>query len=362
MENINAHIEQIASWPFWQTSLWGNTMGDYAVALGAVAVFMIAFKIIQVVVLAQLRRLANTTETDIDDMLVKIVGSLKPPFYSFLAFYFALFFLNVNGVVQTVANAVLVIWIVYQAMAALQILIDYVIDKRFSDTEDAVDNTRASAMRLVGNLVKGALWAVAILLILSNLGVNITSLVAGLGIGGLAIAFALQQILGDLFSSFVIYFDKPFRVGDFIAVGDDYGTVQKVGIKTTRLRALEGEELVISNQELTSSRIQNYGKMAERRGAMTLGVTYETPTEKLRKIPEIIAGIFEKQNDARLEWVRFKNFGDSALQHEVVYYALTSDYYQYMSIREQVNIAIVEAFEKEGIAFAYPTQTVYVEK
>jgi len=362
MNSFNTYIEQIASWPFLQIQLWGNTMGDYAVALGALVVFLIAFKIVQVIVLAQLRRLAEKTATDIDDTLIKIVESLRPPFYSFLAFYLALFFVAVSGGVQAVINGVLIVFVVYQIMIAAQILIDFVIEKKFSDEDDADDETRASAMRLVGNIVKGALWIIAILMILSNLGINITSLVAGLGVGGLAIAFALQQVFADLFASFAIYFDKPFKVGDFIAVGNSYGTVEKIGIKTTRLRALQGEELVISNQELTSARVQNYGKMEERRVAFTIGVTYDTPNDKLKRIPDIISTILEKQENARPEWVRFKEFGDSAFIFEVVYYALTSDYYKYMDTREQVNLAIREAFEKEGIDFAYPTQTIYVQK
>ena len=197
---------------------------------------------------------------------------------------------------------------------------------------------------------------------LSNLGINVTSLVAGLGVGGIAIAFALQNILNDLFSSFAIYFDKPFVVGDFIKIGEHAGTVEKVGIKTTRIRSTTGEELIISNRELTSARVQNFKRLNERRSIFTIGVVYETTAEKLRRIPSIIQTIIESQSLNRFDRVHFKTFGDFSLNFEVSYYVQTTDYKKFMDTQEIVNLKIVEAFEKEGISMAYPTQTIYLEK
>ena len=185
---------------------------------------------------------------------------------------------------------------------------------------------------------------------------------AGLGIGGIAIAFALQNILSDIFASFSIYFDKPFKVDDFIIIGDDKGVVKKIGIKSTRIQTLQGEELVISNKELTESRVHNYKKMERRRIVFVFGVTYETPTEKVKKIPSIIKDIIEKTELADIDRVHFKEFADFSLNFEVVYYLKTSDYAEYMDTQQEINLAMKEHFEKEQIEFAYPTQTVFVHK
>ena len=178
----------------------------------------------------------------------------------------------------------------------------------------------------------------------------------------MAIALAVQNILGDMFSSFSIYFDRPFEVGDFIIVGDHMGVVKKIGLKTTRIQALQGEEIVISNAELTSTRIRNFKKMQKRRIVFTVGVTYDTPKEKLEKIPSIVATIMAKVENADLDRVHFKEFADSSLNYEIVFYALTGDFGKYMDSRQAINLGLIEAFGKEGIEFAFPTQTVHLAK
>ena len=206
------------------------------------------------------------------------------------------------------------------------------------------------------------LWAIGLLLILSNLGIDVTSLIAGLGIGGIAIAFALQNILSDLFGSFSIYFDKPFKIGDFIVAGAHSGVVEKIGIKTTRLRALQGEEIVISNTELTSARVQNFKKMEKRRIVSSFGILYETPIEKIKNVKQIVKNIFDSLENTELGRIHFKELGDFSLNFEVVYNITTGDYDVYMDAQEKFNFALVEAFEKEGIGFAYPTQKVFLDK
>jgi small-conductance mechanosensitive channel len=198
--------------------------------------------------------------------------------------------------------------------------------------------------------------------VISNLGVDITSLIAGIGIGGIAIALALQNILSDLFSSFSIYFDKPFKVGDFIVVGEHMGSVEKIGIKTTRVRSPQGEEIVIANQELTTARVQNFRRLERRRNLVTLGVTYETPLAKLKKVTGIIEDIINKQKDATFDRVHFQSFGDFSLNYQIVYYVESEEYGVFMDVQQAINFAIMEAFEKEGIEFAYPTQTLYLSK
>jgi len=346
--------------PIWLKSFWGNSIADYAIVLVIFAVFLVLLKLVQVILLRYLKKFSEKTSTDIDDTFVNIIGSVNPPFYSFLAFYLAILFLNISVILSKVINVILLVWIIYQVIIAIQILIDYIINKKFlSKTED---KGSAGVAAFISGLLKASLWAIGLLLILSNLGINITSLVAGLGIGGLAIAFALQNILGDLFSSLAIYIDKPFQVGDFIALGENKGTVEKIGVKTTRIRSAMGEEIVISNTELTSVRIQNYGRLKERRNVFTIGVTYDTPVEKMKKIQMLVKNAIESEESTRFDRVHFSSFGDSALNFDVSYFVESNNYQKFMDIKQGINFKILESFQKEGIEFAYPTQTVYIQK
>jgi small-conductance mechanosensitive channel len=208
---------------------------------------------------------------------------------------------------------------------------------------------------------RGIIWVIVLLVVIDNVGVDVTTLVASLGVGGIAIALAVQSILGDIFASLSIIFDKPFLVGDFVRVGDYTGSVENIGIKTTRLRSLSGEQLVISNSDMLGSRIQNYGRMYERRATFTLGVTYDTPREKLAKIPEMVREAIEAEEGVRFDRAHFKEFGAYSLNIDAVYYVLSPDYAQYMDIQQRINLDLHRRFEEEGIEFAYPTQVVHID-
>jgi small-conductance mechanosensitive channel len=252
--------------------------------------------------------------------------------------------------------------VVWQAIESATTLIRFLTTTFLEKDEDGdglVDPNSATASNMVTLISKIVLWSLGLLFVLSNLGIEVTSLIAGLGIGGIAIAFALQGILSDLFASFSLYFDKPFRIGDFIVIGSDVGTVEKIGIKTTRIRTLQGEELVVSNNELTSTRIQNFKKMDERRIVTQFGITYETPQEKVREVPGIVERIFGDLEGGRFDRAHFTTFGDSALIFEVVYYIESSDYNQFLNIQQAFNFDLMRRFAELGIEFAYPTQTIY---
>jgi len=341
-------------------SVFGNTLFNYSFALVLFVVLVFIFRLLQWLILRRLAQLAKRTKTDIDDTLIDIVRSLRPAFYYFVAFFFALQGLTLTPLLERIITGALIIWVVYQGVLAIQILIDYVLRKRFA--KDSTGEGETAAIGYLKLIAKVALWSVALLLVLSNFGINVTSLIAGLGIGGIAIAFALQNILADLFSSFAIYFDKPFEVGDFIVANGQSGTVEKIGIKTTRLRALQGEEIVMSNQELTSAVIQNYKKLEKRRTVFQFGVVYETPNKKLEKIPDMVREIFKNTKDTRIERVHFKSMDDSALTFEVVFYVDLPNYAAYLDRQQEINLALKARFEKEKIGFAYPTQTVYLTK
>jgi small-conductance mechanosensitive channel len=226
----------------------------------------------------------------------------------------------------------------------------------------AIDPATVAAMDALGFVLRVAVWSFVFLLALDNLGIDITALVAGLGIGGIAVALATQNILGDLFASVSIMLDKPFLVGDFLNVDEYLGSVEKIGIKTTRLRSLSGEQLVFSNNDLLNSRIRNYGRMFERRVVFSLGVTYQTPAEKLKRIPGIAREAIESQERVRFDRAHFQRYGDFALVFEMVYYVLSAEYNVYMDIQQNINLFIYERFAEEKIEFAYPTQTLYVAR
>ena len=220
-----------------------------------------------------------------------------------------------------------------------------------------------TTVRAVSMAARLALIVIAAILILDNLpGVEITALVASLGIGGIAIALAVQSILSDLFASLSIILDKPFVLGDFIVIDDFMGSVEYIGLKTTRVRSLSGEQLVFANSDLLQSRIRNFKRMAERRVVFTLGVTHRTPAEKLAAIPAWIADIVTAQDMVRFDRAHFQGFGDYALRFEIVYYVLDPDYNRYMDIQQAVNLAIFEKFRAESIDFAFPTRTIHLSQ
>lgn len=344
---------------FLQIEFLGNTVQDFIITAGAFILFLAILKLFQTIILKRLKKLALKTKTDIDDTLIKIVNTLKPPFYSFLAFYFAMQFLNLNYICAKVLYAALLVWVMYQIIIAVQILINYIVRKKVGDEDD---EAAKSAAQMLSGVSKFALWVFGALFVLSNLGVNVTSLIAGLGIGGIAIALALQNILGDLFSAFSIYFDKPFKVGDFIVLGDKMGSVKKIGIKTTRIQTPQGEELVVSNSELTKSQIRNFGVMEKRRNLHHIGVSYSTSPEKLKNIPKMIKGIIDKQDNAEYSRVHFNGFGDYSLTFQIVYYVLSGDYAIFMDTQQSINLQIIEKFKEQGIEIAFPTQTIYLQK
>lgn len=345
---------------FLQLSYFGNTLQDYLVALGVFLVSFGALKIFKDVVVQKLKKLAETSKNDFDDLLIEIIRSIGNPMYLLVAVGVALQFIDQPPFVKTLGFYIALAVVAYTVIRAIQQLVDYIFTKGINKrlVEDA--DFDPSAVRVLSRVLKWVIWGIAILLLAQNLGYDITALVAGLGIGGIAIAFALQNILSDIFSSFSLYFDKPFSTGDFIVAGNDMGTVKHIGIKSTRLQTLQGEELIIPNKDLTGSRVNNYRKMEKRRVVFSFGVAYETPGEKLRKIPEIVQEILGGLELADLDRVHFKEFGDFSLNYEVVYYANTTEYGVYMDMQQEINLKIKERLEGEGIEFAYPTQTVYM--
>lgn len=340
---------------------YGNTVRSWLFALLVMATVMVILRILTRVILRRLSAFAERTKTDLDDLVADLLGRTKFFFLLILSLYAATLVLTLPPVATRVIRTVAVIALLIQAAIWGSGFISFWLARHMKRklVEDAASATTMSAIGFVGKLV---LWSVILLLALDNLGVDITTLVAGLGIGGIAVALAVQNVLGDLFASLSIVLDKPFVIGDFIIVGDLMGTVEKIGLKTTRVRSLSGEQLVFSNNDLLQSRIRNYKRMFERRIVFHFGVTYQTPPEKLAVIPEMVREIIEAQEQTRFDRAHFKEYGDFSLNFEVVYYVKKPDYSIYMDIQQAINLAIYRRFQEEGIEFAYPTQTLYIEK
>lgn len=363
MENIIYQTAAVIDAQVLKRVFFNNTVLDYLIFLGIFLAILVVLKIFKIVLLVKIKKITKKTKTKFDDLVIDIVDSINWPFYLFFALHFSLKFISTPNILGIITYYLLFITGTYYIIKGLQGIVDYGFDRVLEKKEQGSEGSfNPTIILLFKKIAKIILWGLAVIILLQNLGYNISTLVAGLGIGGLAIAFALQNILSDIFASFSIYFDKPFEVGDFIIIGKDKGTVKKIGIKSTRIQALQGEELIVSNQELISSRVHNYKKMKKRRIVFDFGVTYETSSEKLRKIPEIVKEIMEKMEGVDLDRVHFNKFSDFSLNFEIVYYFDSSEYNNYMDVQEEINLSIKTALEKEKISLAYPTQTIFVKK
>ncbi|MFN3909708.1 MAG: mechanosensitive ion channel family protein [Candidatus Anstonellaceae archaeon] len=319
-------------------------------------------RLVKHVMVGYLKRIAQKTENKFDDHLVYAIEKLGLFFYIGVSLYVvAHYFFSFEKETLLLLDKIVLIIFTFYAIRWIGIFTDFFTEELIKkDKEEGQDSE--GILHLGNQIVKYTTWIIAILFILTNFGIEIGPLLAGASIGGIAIAFAMQNILSDIFSSFSIYFDKPFRIGDLIVIGQDSGIVRKIGIKSTRLTSLQGEEIIISNKMLTESKINNYKRMEKRRVVFQIGVTYETPIQKLKKIPKIIKKIIEEDKDLEVDRVNFIKFGDFALIFEIAYFVRSNSYATYAAKQEQINLKIMEEFKKEKISFAYPTQLIYYHK
>jgi len=343
---------------FLSQSFWDNTVADYLIFALLFLCGVLIIRIFRHFVLKRLRVLSQKTATLLDDFILTLVEKTGLPLLYFGAFFFAVRKLTLHPTLERILNISGVAAMTLFGIIFIGKLVEYLVRHHVSKTETAL----AREQNINGLLVisKVAIWGLGVVFLLDNLGFEISAVVAGLGIGGIAVALAAQNILGDLFSFVSILFDRPFEVGDFIIVGDFLGVVEYVGIKTTRIRSLSGEQLVFSNNDLTGSRVRNYKRMEERRVAFKIGTTYDTSLEHVREIPGIIREIIEKMEDVRFDRSHFASFGDFSLIFETVYYIMGNDYTLYMDIQQQINLAMKEEFGRRGIEFAFPTQTLHI--
>jgi small-conductance mechanosensitive channel len=339
-----------------------NSPQDWTYALLAASAFMLLLHTLRRMVLHHLERVAKTTDTVIDDFLIEVLSATRILLVAATGLYLGTHFLTLPASLEKFVDRAFITVIILQAGFWFSRGLIFWLKHRFAQGEKEDEGARAMTLSLLSFLGRVVVWVLVLLLMLDNLGLNVTALVTSLGIGGIAVALAVQNILGDLFASLSIAIDKPFVIGDFIIVDDMMGSVEHVGLKTTRIRSLGGEQIIFSNNDLLKSRIRNYKRMQERRAVFAIGVTYDTAAGKLEQIPALIQQAIEAQADARFDRAHFKGFGAFSLDYEAVYYVLKPDYNVFMDVQQAINLQLVRHFADHGIEFAFPTQTLYLNR
>lgn len=338
-----------------------NSIGQWTAALGMAVGTIIVLRGLASMMIRHLGNLTRRTRTELDDFLIELLRKTKGLFILLMALWAGALFLSLDAASESWLRRGLLIGLLFQGGLWATGVVNYLLG-RYSRQQEEEDPGLATALGVTGFLAKAIIWAIFVLLILQNLGVEITALLAGVSVGGIAVALAVQSILGDLFGSLSIVLDKPFVIGDYIVVGDFSGTVEHVGLKSTHIRSVSGEQLVFSNSDLLNSRIRNYKRMQERRAVFTVGVTYDTPPEKLEAIPGLVREIVEAREKTRFGRCHFKKFGDYSLDVETMFHMTVPDYDTFMDVQQAINIELLRKFAEEGIEFSIPVRPRQMEE
>lgn len=345
---------------FLDNVVFGNPVRAWIGSLAILLGFLFLYTVVKKALLGRIVSLSRKTQTGLDDSFAAAINATKPWLLLFIAVQFAVRPLALSSQADSwlthLAIGAALIQVGFWASAWIQVMLRSWQARRWGDDPEA-----SMTLKFVSWAISVGVWAIVLMLVLENLGVDISALVAGLGIGGIAVALAVQSVLGDLLASLSILLDKPFVVGDYLSVDELGGTVESIGLNSTRLTSLTGEQLVFSNQDLLQSRIRNFGRMEERRVLFKIGVVYSTPPEVVERIPGMLQSAIESHELTRFSRSHFKEFGDSALIFETVYFMTVPDYGTYMDVQQAVNLEMLRRFAAEGIEFAYPTQHLYLE-
>jgi len=338
--------------------IWGNSIRQWLIALLVAGVSFGVLMLVKRLVITRVKKVAERTHTDVDDFLIRLVEQTKDLFFLALALYIGMQYLVfVDKVIEVTRIVVLVILILQGGFWANSLVSFWVNREVKKSLENG--NGDSNTLSVLGVVIKGVIWAIVVVLVLDNIpGVNVNTLIASLGITGIAVGLAVQNILGDLFASLSIALDRPFVIGDSIVVDDLTGTIEKIGLKSTRVRSLSGEQIIFSNSDLLKSRIRNYQRMQRRRVVMLLSVDYSTPAEKLKAIPEMLKEIIEKVEGTTFARSHLADLGDFAINFETVYWVESDDYGLFMEMKQQVLSAVLARFQAEGINIPFPTQTI----
>ncbi|MFH0734895.1 MAG: mechanosensitive ion channel family protein [bacterium] len=343
---------------FLAQSYYGNTIWQYIIAA---LILVIGFFVIQITKYFVSKHILKLNESEEKARKFKLdnINKYLMPFLYLSVLYLSIESLRLPINIDKIINNGFIIVTTWYVIRFTSQLVKYILSGFIDKTDNEGDKKKIKALTSLINVI---VYVIGLSFLLNNLGVNITAIVAGLGIGGIAVALAAQAVLGDLFSYFVIFFDRPFEIGDFITVDTKSGTIEKIGIKSTKIRGLTGELIIISNSNLTNSRVHNFKALKKRRVAFNIGVKYETKLEQLKIIPTLVENIISSFEKAEFDRCSLNNFGDFSLNYEIVFFYESSDYKEYMAAQNGINLAIIEEFEKQKIEFAYPTQTLFLNK
>lgn len=340
----------------------GNSLFAWLTAVVVFFLLIIVLSTLNSVLKYRIKKHSEKIPSDLDELIYELLNKTSFLIIVIFSFYVGTQFLEIGKKLESLRNSLVIIALLIQVALWGGGVITYVISKKLNKYTFEAAGSAITQIKVIGFLSRIALWTIIFLLIIANLGFDITALIAGLGIGGIAVALALQNVLGDLIASLSIVLDKPFVVGDFIIVDDMLGNVEHVGLKTTRVRALSGEQLVFANTDLLGSRVRNFKRMFKRRIVFTIGVVYGTPVEKLERIPQMIKDIIEEEPKADFDRSHFAEYGDFSLNIETVYYVTVPEYNVYMDTQQSINLKLYRQFKNEGIEFAYPTQTLFLKR
>ena len=335
-----------------QTVYYGNTLVAWVKALVTFALWFTILPLARAFIGRRLAKRAADYPVTALLMLRSLIGATTRLFMVAVATYLAMRWLRIPQAADRYVDTAILVIVWWQVALWLTAAVRHAVETRRRRDLAAEGAASLNILRFVGVLV---VWVIAFLMLLTNLGIEIGPLIAGLGIGGIAIALAVQNVLGDLFASLSIALDKPFRVGDALAIGDEKGTVEYIGIKSTRLRSNSGELIVISNSDLLKSRVRNYTRLTERRAELALRIAYETPHELIAELPKIIEAAISGQPKVRFERAHFSRYGDYALLFEATYVVESSDYIEFMDAQQAINLRLLDEFGRRGITLAYPT-------
>ncbi len=337
----------------------GNSVHQYLMATVIFCAVWVALPVIKKLLIYEFQRFDRTIRGTDLGFFIHLFDRVHFTVFPVVAFYIATQSLDMHSKIERGLQTVTTIVVVLQIITLLSFCVDHFV-AHLQIGRSRSDLAAQSARQNLTTIGKAIIWIGGGLFLLSNVGINVSTLITGLGIGGIAVALAAQAILGDTFSSFTISLDKPFEIGDFVVVDGLRGTVERIGLKTTRIRSISGELLIFANSDLTKSRIQNYQQIQSRRATLQLGVTYETPADTLETIPTLIKEIVTSMPKTRFDRAHFVAFGASSLNFEAVYYVDTAIYNEFMDTQQAINFKIRRTFAERDIGMAYPTNTVYV--
>lgn len=343
--------------------LLGNGWHPWLKALGVATAVVLAARVVKALAVSQLRRLSDRTETSIDDVLVSILDATNWLCVTVVALWAGSQLLTLSdGAEKVIAVAAQLAIVVQVGLFLLRGVGDAIARwvRREQEDEENGNRGRATTAKLLLLLSKIAIWSIVLLMSMANVGIEISALLAGLGVGGIAAALAVQNVLGDLLASLSIYFDRPFDIGDFVVIGEFSGTIEKVGWRSTRIKSISGEQVIFANSDLAKARVRNFRRMEERRIVFSVGVEYNLPLALVKRIPNMLRESVEAVDGVRFDRAHFKSYGDFALLFEIVYFVEAPDFGAYMDAQQAINLGIYERFEAAGVPFALPTQTLHV--